>query len=526
MLKVDAQDKEKLIDPLFSTQPTFWLAVFAMVAVIGWGIYHYVRQLQFGLGETGMNRPVYWGLYMVNFIFFIGISQAGTLISAILRLTGANWRRPITRVAEAITAFALMIGALQIIIDMGRPDRLFSVIQHGRLQSPILWDVLSVTAYLLGSMAYLYLPMIPDLALVRDNMPEDAAAWRHLFYRTLAVGWRGNREQWRRLEKAVSIMAIVIIPIAISLHTITSWLLATTVQPGWHSSIFGPYFVVAAIFSGIGALFLAMTAVRRVFGLQDYITPKQYTNLGLLFIVMAAVWAYFTYAEQIGVAASQQSHEFPVLLSKIFGEFALTYWGMIGLIVAASLILVIPSLLPKRSTQVALFRPRFALASTAAAALMALLLYKPEIFFTDMASVNPAWQTVALLFLIVFVLGSVLAVFVWLKPRPITGIIIASCLVVVGVWLERWNIIVPTVTHPRLIEYSTYSPTITEIALTAASVALFVLMFLVFFKLFPAISIWEVAEGRVISEAEAKIEIPGPVPSETLRRLKRWGQRR
>lgn len=522
MLKVDAQDKEKLIDPLFRTHPGFWVALLAMAAVIGWGIYHYMRQLTLGLGETGMDRPVYWGLYMVNFIFFIGISQAGTLISAILRLTGAEWRRPITRVAEAITAFALMIGALQIIIDMGRPDRLLFVIQHGRLQSPILWDVLSVTAYLLGSIAYLYLPMIPDLALVRDNMPDHAAGWQQLLYRTLAAGWRGNREQWRRLEKAISIMAIFIIPIAISLHTITSWILATTVQPGWHSSIFGPYFVVAAIFSGIGALFLAMTTIRWAFGLQSYITQKQYYSLGLLFIVMAAVWGYFTYSEEIGVAAAQQSEEFPVLASKLWGEFSFSYWAMIGLIVAASLILVVPKLLPKQTTQLALFQPRFTLVSTGAAALMAFILYKPEAFFTDVASVNPAWRAGALTLLVIFAGGTVIAVLAWLKSRPIWAIIIASCLVVVGVWLERWNIIIPTMTHPRLIEYTTYSPTVTEIALTAASIALFVFMFLIFFKLFPAISIWEIAEGRIISEAQAGIEIPEPEPSEIVRRLRRW----
>lgn len=525
MLKVAPQDKEKLIDPLFRTNPRFWLAIVPLTAVIIWGLYHYVRQLTLGLGETGMDRPVYWGLYMVNFIFFIGISQAGTLISAILRLTGAEWRRPITRVAEAITAIALMIGALQIIIDMGRPDRLFFVIQHGRLQSPILWDVLSVTAYLLGSVVYLYIPMIPDIALVRDNMPEHAAGWQRLLYQTLAVGWRGNREQWRRLEKAVSLMAIFIIPIAVSLHTITSWILATTIQPGWHSSIFGPYFVVAAIFSGIGALFIAMTAVRRALGLQRYITQRQYTNLGILFTVMAIVWAYFTYSEGIGVAAGQLSDEFPVLASKLWGEFALSFWGMIILIVVAFLILIVPSLLPKRTTQMAVFRPRFALVSTGAAALMAVMLYRPEIFFADVASVDPGWRAAALTLLVIFAIEAALVVFAWLKPRPIVGIIIASCLVVVGVWLERWNIIVPTMTHPRLVEYTAYRPSITEIALTAASVSLFVLMFLVFFKLFPAVSIWEIEEGRVISEAESVVTIPEPEPSEIARRLRRWGTR-
>src|SRR3990170_665292 len=175
MLKVDPRDKAKLIDPLFAAPGRrFWLAALALSAVIAWGGFMYMRQFIFGLGETGMNRPTYWGVYMVNFIFFIGISHAGTLISAILRITGAEWRRPITRIAEAITAFALIVGTLQIILDMGRPDRLYYALLYGRLQSPILWDVVSVTVYFLSSVFYLYLPVIPDAAILRDNLPEGA----------------------------------------------------------------------------------------------------------------------------------------------------------------------------------------------------------------------------------------------------------------------------------------------------------------------------------------------------------------
>src|SRR5512147_886040 len=139
MLKVDPQDKNKLIDPLFAAPGLlYWLVLIALSAVVAWGGLVYIRQFKLGLGETGMNRPTYWGVYMVNFVFFIGISHAGTLISAILRVTGAEWRRPITRIAEAITAFALIVGTLQILIDMGRPDRLLSLFLFGRLQSPIL----------------------------------------------------------------------------------------------------------------------------------------------------------------------------------------------------------------------------------------------------------------------------------------------------------------------------------------------------------------------------------------------------
>lgn len=525
MLKVDPQDKEKLIDPLFRTGPRFWLVLVILLFVIGWGVFYYIRQLTLGLGETGMDRPTYWGVYMVNFIFFIGISHAGTLISAILRVTGAEWRRPITRVAEAITAFALVVGTLQIIIDMGRPDRLWFVIRHGRLQSPILWDVVSVTTYFLGSVMYLYLPLIPDAAVLRDNCPASAPNWRRRLYTLLALGWRGNREQWVRLEKAISIMAIFIIPVAVSVHTIISWILATTVQPGWHSSIFGPYFVVGAIFSGIGALFLAMTAVRSTLGLENYITKRQYHNLGLLFIVMTAIWAYFTYAEHLGIAAGQQSDEFPVLASKLWGEFAPGFWTMVALMAVAFWVLVVPRLLPASSARLSVFRPRYSLVTGAAAAAVLLLLVAPELMPATAFLTGSAFRTIGWLLLILLAIGTALGVSLWFKTRPVMVTVIAAICVVVAMWLERWNIIVPTMTHPRLIGYAIYRPTVTEVSLTAASLALFGLLFLVFFKLFPAVSIWEVAEGRVIAEAQSKIEIPQPEPVEP-RRLERWGFRR
>jgi len=521
MLRINSRDHEKLIDPLFAAPgPRYWLAVAALLVVISWGAFTYGRQFILGLGETGMDRPTYWGVYMVNFIFFIGISHAGTLISAILRVTGAEWRRPITRVAEAITAFALTVGSLQIIIDMGRPDRLPFVILYGRLQSPILWDVVSVTMYFLGSVTYLYLPLIPDAAILRDNCPANAPTWQRRLYTLLALGWRGNREQWVRLEKAIAVMAVFIIPVAVSVHTIISWILATTVQPGWHSAIFGPYFVVGAIFSGIGALFIAMTTIRRVLGLQGYIGERQYRNLGLLFIAMNAIWFYFTYAEHLTIAAGQLADEFPVLASKLWGESAPGFWAMMMLMAVAFWVLVVPKLLPAFAARIPALRPRVSLASAGAAALIVFVLEQPTPLSASLTT--PDTRTLAWTLAVLFLVGAGLGVGPWLKARPVTASVIAAACVVVGMWQERWDIIVPTMTHARLIPYATYQPTLTEWSLTAASLALFGLMFLVFFKLFPAVSIWEVTEGRVIEEARSKIVIPPPEPAET-KRLRRWG---
>ena len=274
MLQVDPQDKARLIDPLFKAGPRFWLAVLALGAVFGWGGAMYVRQMLLGLAVTGMNRPDYWGIYIVNFIFMIGVSMAGTVITAVLYLTGVNWRRPITRIAEATTVFGLMIAGLQVIVDMGRPDRMLSMFIYGRAQSPLLWDVASLTLYLLTSMFALYVSLMPDLGIIRDNLPDGAPGWRRFLYTVLALGWRGNREQWRRLERVIKVVSVLIIPIGVSLHTVTSWILSTTLQPGWHSTILGPYFVVGAIFSGIALLFILVTIMREVSAVKFYIEPN------------------------------------------------------------------------------------------------------------------------------------------------------------------------------------------------------------------------------------------------------------
>jgi len=521
MLKVDQQDRDTLLEPLFRAGPGFYALAIALLAVIGWGVFVYARQVVLGLSVTGMQRPAYWGIYMVNFIFFIGISHAGTLISAILRVTQAEWRRPITRIAEAITVFALLTGTFQILFDLGRPDRLLYVFRFGRLQSPLLWDAVSVTAYFMGSVTYLYLPLIPDMAILRDNLPSTAPAWRGWLYGLLALGWRGNRTQWIRLEKVIAVMAVIIIPIAVSVHTIISWILATTVQPGWHSTVFGPYFVVGAIFSGIGALFIAMTAMRWAFHLEDYITEKQYKYLGYLLITMTAVWFYFTYAEHLTLAAGQQEAEFPVLASKLWGAYAPGFWIMVSLMVTAFWVLVFPRLIPEQWGEAPVFQPRFALATAAAGTLALSMAFLPQTQPVTAGIGNISGRSVLFIVAIAFAVVTGVSALPWLKRHIVASTVIASFCVVVGMWLERWNIVVPTMTHPRLILWGGYWPSATEWSLTAASFALFIFLFLIFFKIFPPVSVWEVAEGRAIEQARAQVEMPMPEPSTPTR--PRWG---
>ena len=516
MLKAHPQDKSSLLDPVYAPPGLrFWLAAAILLTIIGGGVFMYLRQLNNGLGETGMDRPVYWGIYMVNFVFLIGVSMAGTLISAALQLTRAEWRRPVTRIAEALTVFGLLVASLQLLFDIGHPDRLANIVVFGRLQSPLLWDANSLTLYILTSMFALYLQLLPDIALLRDNLPPGAQVWQKFLYTRLSLGWKGTRMQWARLHRAITVVSVLIIPIGVSLHTITSWVFSTTLQPGWKSTILGPYFVVGAIFSGIGMLFMVMTLVNRLLHLGDYIKEKHYHLLGWLFVVMSGLWFYFTYTENLTMAAEQESLEFPVLASKLWGDFALSFWGMVALMIIATYIMVVPKLLPSGLKRIFIFRPQFSAASAGTAIVLGILIHFPQITPYKAALSLPKTTTLAWIVILLLLLSTGLGISFWLKRHPAVTSVIAGACVVFGMWLERWNIIIPTVTHPRLIPYLSYHPSAVEITLTISSFAVLGLLFLIFFKFFPAVSIWEVNEGRVIDAAHSKIEIPTPEPNST-----------
>ncbi|MFQ5846955.1 MAG: NrfD/PsrC family molybdoenzyme membrane anchor subunit [Candidatus Methylomirabilales bacterium] len=430
-----------LLAPLERTDPWFRWTVGVLLLFILWGAVAYGIQLYQGLGVTGMHQPVSWGFYVTNFVFFIGISHAGTLISAILRLCKAEWRRPVTRMAETITVMVLFIGAGQILVDLGRPDRVWNVIRSGRYQSPLLWDATSISAYLTACLVYLYIPMIPDIAILRDRLGK-----RKLFYTVLALGWRGTARQQKVLNRAIAIMAVLVIPVAVSVHTVISFVFSMTLQPMWHSTIFGPYFVVGAIFSGIAALIVAMVAFRKAYRLQDYLKPIHFRYLGQLLLVMSLLWFYFTFAEYLTGYYGAEPEEMKVFWAKFIGPFWPFFWGM----VLANFIIPVLCL------------------------------------------VRLARHTVAKVFT-------------------------ASLSVIVGMWLERYIIVIPTLSVPRLpFPGGHYWPTWVEGAETLASFALFALFFLLFTKFFPIISIWEIHEGRKVGVTEVGERLMTYLPGSTL----------
>jgi len=420
-------EDEALFKPVLHRGKKFYLLCASLGAFVVLGIVAYIYQYVTGLTVTGLGRQVFWGLYITDFVFFIGISHAGTLISAILRITKAEWRRPVTRCAELITVMVLFFGVASILIDLGRPDRMFNLVRHAQFGSPLLWDVTSVSIYLTCSATFLYVAMIPDIALLRDRGVRPK--W---LYELLSLGWRGTERQHKRLNIAVTFLSIAVIPIAVSVHTVVSYVFAQTIQPMWHSAIFGPYFVVGAIFSGIAALIIAMAIIRKAFHLEDYLKPIHFTNLGYLLLAMTVFWFYFTLGEYLTAFYGNEPTEMVIWWDKWKGDFAPLFWAMVVCC------FVIP---------------------------MCILPFN--------------------------------------KFRTILGTCIASGAVVIGMWLERYVIIVPTLTHQRLAstEPISYAPSWVEWSILVGCFSAFVLLYVLFAKFFQIISIWEMKEGR-----EEKVE--------------------
>jgi molybdopterin-containing oxidoreductase family membrane subunit len=274
-------------------------------------------------------------------VFFIGISYAGALVSAILRLTHAGWRMPITRISELIAVGGLTDGALQPIIDMGRPDRVWHMIVYGRFQSPLLWDLIAIATYLVGSFIYLYLPLIPDFALLRDKLALSPSSLRGKLYTLLAVGWQNTAEQRHRLERAIGIMSVAMIPLAISVHTVVAFIFSMTLRPGWNSTIYGIYFVIGAIFSGTGVLLIIIAIFRKVYHFEEYITEKHFRYLGYLFLTLLLLYFYLAFTEYLTPAYKLEGEEKSLLYLLMLGQNAVWFWSfVVGGLVVPGLLLV------------------------------------------------------------------------------------------------------------------------------------------------------------------------------------------
>ena len=384
-------------------------------------------QLYYGIGAAGMNHPGVWGTYLASFIFWIGLSHSGTLLSCVLHLTNSSWRKAMYRSAEAMTLFSLVVAATYVFVHVGRPwfaHWTFPYPNQWELwpnfRSPLLFDVMAIATYLTGSTIFIYMGSIPDFAAVRDR----TVGWRNTMYSLLSLGWRGTDTEWHRLHWAYTFLAVLIIPLAVSVHSIVSWDFAMSIVPGLHQTIFAPYFVVGAIYSGTAGIVTVMFVLRKYMGFEQYITKLHFDNLGKLLLVLSLLWTYINAIELFTGWYSGTSDEYEQLSFKLFGFYAPLYWEMILFCAVAPLLMI-----SKR------FRTSF------------------------------------------------------------VPMLILSIAINIGMYTERFLIVATSLPRQYLPDaWGFYAPSLVELSIMVGSFAVFTTLFLVFVKIFPSVSMYEVKE--------------------------------
>ena len=378
-----------------------------------------------GTGIWGINAPVMWGFAIVNFVWWIGIGHAGTLISAILLLLKQPWRTSINRFAEAMTLFAVACAGIFPLMHMGRPWFFYWLTPYPntmglqpQFRSPLVWDVFAVTTYLLVSLMFWYVGLIPDMATLRDRAKNRAA---QIVFGFLAMGWRGSAKHWFRYEQAYLLLAGLATPLVVSVHTVVSFDFAVAILPGWHTTIFPPYFVAGAIFSGFAMVLTLSIPIRSIYGLQDFITLRHLDNMAKIILATGMLVSY-GYAME-GFMAWYGGNEFEqyVALNRLFGPYAPVYW----LLLACNVI-------------------------------------SPQIF--------------------------------WFKRfrQSIPVLFVVSLIVNVGMWLERFIIVVTSLHRDYLpSSWDMYYPTFWDWATYIGTIGLFVCLLFLFVRFLPMISIFE-----------------------------------
>jgi Ni/Fe-hydrogenase subunit HybB-like protein len=311
---------------------TYYALVLADVVVLAWGIFAWRYQVVHGLGVSGLTHPVMWAVYITDFVFWVGIAHSGTLISAILYLFRVRWRAGIYRTAEAVTVFALFTAGLFPIIHLGRPWFFYWLLPYPQVgglwinfRSPLVWDVFAVMTYMIISMLFFFTGLVPDMAVVRNR----TSGWRHKIYAFMAQGWQGTDRQWRHYKAAYLFLAALATPLVISVHSVVSWDFAQTIVPGWHSTIFAPYFVAGAIHSGLAMVIMLLIPVRRAFRLDAYLTQEHLENLAKLIILTGLIVGYAYVVETYVAWYSNNIPEWQHFTFQITGEYAIPFWIMI-----------------------------------------------------------------------------------------------------------------------------------------------------------------------------------------------------
>ncbi len=394
-----------------------------------------------GIGVWGNNIPVAWGFAITNFVWWIGIGHAGTFISAFLLLLNQDWRASINRLAEAMTIFALVNAALFPVLHLGRPWFFYWLVPYParfgmwpNFKSALPWDVAAVTTYFTVSLLFWYLGMLPDLATARDRVANRA---QRRIYGLLALGWRGSGFQWQRHRVAYGLLAALATPLVVSVHSVVSLDFSIAQLPGWHSTIFPPYFVVGAIYSGLAMVLILAIPVRRAYRLHDVITPRHLDNLAKLVLTTGLLLAY-SYVVEVLLAwySNDKFERYIHLVQRPTGDYAVLYWVMIAMNVLT-----------------------------------------PQLFWSRRLRRNPA------------------------------VLVSAGVAILIGMWLERFLIIVTSLSRDFLpSSWHPFRPTWVDLGILAGSLGLFLLLFLLFLRWLPVVALSEVKRLVARPPPESGIE--------------------
>ncbi|MDA8183582.1 MAG: polysulfide reductase NrfD [Actinomycetota bacterium] len=318
--------------PVLSRPRWFWPVVGMLSAVLAVGFAAWVVQLRTGLGSAGYSDQAFWAIYEANLVTFIGVSYGGAVVSAILRITKTTWRAPLTRIAEATALVTLPIGMLFIVPHLGSSWKLWELIwpPYWNLSSPILWDFFAVSTYLLATCAFFYLPLISDLAIGAERLALVMSSRRrrlvHRAYRLLAGSYDGSLSQRRLLAGAIGLVAIMVIPMAVSVHSVLSFAFASSSRPGYLETIFPVYFVVAALYSGVALVIVVVAAARRLFHLEAFIERRHLVRLGFIMVALGAAYLYLTFTEYLIDSYSNTTGNAAWVYETILGRYWMPFW--------------------------------------------------------------------------------------------------------------------------------------------------------------------------------------------------------
>lgn len=321
--------KDELLRPVqhIGKWGKIWISFLVLICMLGLYAY-YIQETKSKYVTVSLRDYTMWGVYISNFVFFVALSLIGVLMSAVLKLTNFEWYRPLSRIAEVIAVAAIMLAGVSIVAAMGRPDRLHYLFLHGRIQSPIVWDIIVIITYIATSTVLLFIPLIPSLSTCKNHL-HNKPKWQMKMYEWMSFGWEGTAEQWKILKKSIRILTIMVIPLGVSIHTVTAWLFATTLRAEWDSTNFGAYFVSGAFLLGVAGMIVAVFTIRKAYKLENYLTPMHFDKLGQALVLMSFIYIYFNINEYLVPAYKMSGLHANHLLDLFVGADAPLYWSVV-----------------------------------------------------------------------------------------------------------------------------------------------------------------------------------------------------